>query len=237
MHMTLPTANLRPELALIFHLDTNNRGVLVTRHDVDIAEGFPRIGAGSYVGIDDQRAILDMLTLNTQGIHNEMLPANVLACSGEKLAWHIPGVTRKMHFKVDGHTFTLTVPWPNLVIRIERNTMSVAALPHRKRPTPDTRLYHAPLMNIDEEGVLCTGNASLPQNRQIASIPQWESVLTGTFFTHVNHDMTFRAFTRKNEDGNDWAHIREWKRILKEGYTHFPTARMAPMGLTLGEWI
>ncbi|HCV01183.1 MULTISPECIES: hypothetical protein [Pseudoalteromonas] len=52
----------------------------------------------------------------------------------------------------------------------EPNGLIVFALPSNQRPNENTHLYHAPLMNIYSNGVVCQGNATLP--KKITSITE-----------------------------------------------------------------
>ena len=66
----------------------------------------------------------------------------------------------------------------------------VAALGSSRRPAASTRLYHAPLMNVDAFGRVCTGTADLPASCGIPDIPAWERVMHDTYYSHVNQNHT-----------------------------------------------
>jgi hypothetical protein len=52
------------------------------------------------------------------------------------------------------------------------------------------QLYHAPLMNVDAFGRVCTGTADLPASCGIPDIPAWEQVMHDTCYSHVNQNHT-----------------------------------------------
>ena len=77
----------------------------------------------------------------------------------------------------------------------EPNGLIVFALPSNQRPNENTHLYHAPLMNIYSNGVVCQGNATLP--KKIISIAECmndvEKTVLASNFTHVNLEKTLNA--------------------------------------------
>jgi PRTRC genetic system protein B len=132
---------------------------------------------------------------------------------------------------------TLDVPWPRLLlIATASGRLGMAALRGVGRPRPASRVYHAPLMNVWEGGLVCTGSADLPGGCGLADRAAWEAVVTETAFSHVNQPKTLRL------DGagevTTPAHLKFWKALSKDGKAdEFPHDRLMPMGLTVADFI
>jgi hypothetical protein len=142
-----------------------------------------------------------------------------------------------------------------LLVGVSERGLFVAALTSTRRPTERTRLFHAPLMNVNGQGHVCTGSADLPNAVTLATLPAWEAVITHTFFTHVNHSKTLhlarpsrvtaksrarQGVTRpatSSSDVSTTAHVRFWQRLAREGATRFPKEALVPMQQTVGDFL
>jgi PRTRC genetic system protein B len=163
------------------------------------------------------------------------LPPNVLSVSNRLLVWTMRGGVRPMWFANGGKPFKMDVPWPHLVVGACGRKLHVAALGGLRRPSPKTRLFHAPLMNVFDTGAVCVGNASLPESCGVDSMPGWESVLKDTGFSHVNHLRTLRTTEKQGVDNK--AHLDFWRGLAKAKAASFPRERLAPLGGDLGRFI
>jgi PRTRC genetic system protein B len=66
------------------------------------------------------------------------------------------------------------------------------ALKGKARPTAETKLFHVPMMNVWENGKVCTGSVPLPSSTVAQSIKEWEDAFWNSHFTHPNHKRPVR---------------------------------------------
>lgn len=206
----------------------------LTTHAIEQTPSGVELGAGRLLGLSDQQALLDIL-LGALAAEGGYLPAEVLAHSGAQLAWLVPGRVRPMWFRVAREARVLQVPWPHLLLRAQRNGFALAALKRAVRPSADTPLYHAPLMNVHAHTGLCTGNAPLPQGWSLSHRPQYEAVVFETAFSHVNHDHTL--LLAGSRIVSTAQHYRFWQALDKQHATRFPTRALAPLKRTVAQWL
>jgi PRTRC genetic system protein B len=95
----------------------------------------------------------------------------------------------------------LKVTYPALlyVASKEKRKLNVVALDSDKRPSLDSPVYHAPLMNIDSRSSLCIGNATMPDVPNEKSISEIVKCLVSSNFTHVNQQNTLSEAWRKKQ--------------------------------------
>lgn len=220
------TQMVKPIKALIVHqLDQNlfERGqstnLLVTEHKIHQRPGdtVPMIGAGKALSKSAcRRVALQLASIGERKDSSDVtfLPPNLLAASKSVLCWHEPPKVRPMWFIEAGAS--VTVKWPHLVFIANESGLRVYAVSGNKRPTPDTKLYHAPLMNIYSDGWLCFGSASRPDSLAVDSIPEWNAAIFDSRFSHVNHDRTIKGAPTSAE------HARWWRN--RKGLTLAPKA-------------
>lgn len=124
-----------------------------------------------------------------------------------KLVWYRPAEIRVIH-----HAPTLKLPtnkaWvPAIVYHVERDSLSVYALPNDNRPKENNRLYKAPFFNVNDDGDVCLGNARVqkPKEKTYDNIMKyWEDMFWLSEFSHVNGSEKV-----KSKDLNS-----VWKRLL-----------------------
>lgn len=172
----------------------------VTRHAVRGG----RLGVGQAVSLENLGKALN------QGGDAELavlLPANVVAYSKNLMAWTTNARKARMWFNVGGRHLGFRVTWPPMfwIVDRQRESLRVFALGSAKRPTAQTRLYHAPLMNIGADGVLCEGTARLPKTLSIAEIGEIEACVFDSCFTHTNHTGTLKG------GADDRTHLAYWR--------------------------
>ena len=150
------------------------------------------IGAGCAF---DERALKKLATelVSTLRIKSGILPSNVLSVGDDHIMWWSAPSRRTYFFntrddggihvgKRSGEAFT-----PNLIFVVRRGGMSVFAVKGNKRPEAGTPIYHAPLMNVYEDGTLCMGSMSRPNSTLADSIALWEQSFWDAAFSHPNH--------------------------------------------------
>ena len=236
-----------PVMAIILH--QYGREGFVTLHDVtDKGDGAPVIGAGRVGDSADVAGALHWM-LNRAEMEVAYLPSNVVSVSGRHCVWLAkPRGREPMWFSCGGKGFMVEAPLPHLLYGANRNgTLHVAALGGSRRPAPGTRLYHAPLMNVDGMGRVCTGTAALPASCGIPDIAAWEKVMRETSYTHVNQKHTLKLGGRSGGKANgkgksakevtNALHIKFYRSLDKCGATVFPRENLVAMGMSTGDFI
>lgn len=142
---------------------------------------------------------------------------NVLYSSDKTLIWYraSTGKTEKIWFR-HGDGVCVDALFPTIVFVLNKNTGELRLFAStQKNPTRKSRLYHAPLCNVNSAGSLCFGNADRPNlSASIQSIIRVsESAVFDSMFSHVNHKMTFAS--DKAVETTD--HIRYWQQLSKSG--------------------
>ncbi len=198
----------------------------------------PVIGAGRLLSEADIEALLKSLLQLRQG-NIQLLPSNVVSVSDNHIAWTIPAGVRPMLFNIAGMPMKkLSVPWPKLLMVANRNgKLAVAALKSNHRPTTaKTILYNAPLMNVSHNGAVCTGSATVPGECGIEDLPQWESLMFDTAFSHVNNLRTL-DLGKKNKDVDTKAHYKFWQAVAKHQPNAFPNQHLVPLTKGITQFI
>jgi PRTRC genetic system protein B len=217
---------------LLFH--TKGRELqLVTAHRVGSnGRRVPTIGPGRPITPADEREILALLLGRSSGESAfDVMPDRVLYQDASRTVWWLPGDVRPMHLRdVKGAT-TIRTRWPTLVLMAMDRALYIVALAANQRPASNTPVFHCPLPNVWPTTKLCSGDAALPPGATTADIPHWESVVLDTAFTHSNNRQALRQTGRKENSIEAY-----WKR-RKGQLSPFPLARLAPLEVTLREWI
>lgn len=218
----------KPSFALVFHECENDW--LVTRHAV---RSTGQIAPGSLATLDTVEEALRLL--KGQARQRQLLDAHVLLSAPDETIWYRPAQVRPMWFKRGKQNRMLNVPWPALVFHARDNGLRVAALrAMRKRPSANTRLYHAPLMNIYANASLCLGNISAPPC-DLSGMQGWEAAIYDTLFVHTNHNQTLKHPTPQKDD--NIAHYRFWSKLDQEKAQRFPVRYLVPRNESLGDWL
>lgn len=194
----LDAQSVKLQSAILLYGSTKTYGNLryATIHPVDSAgrDAPPVIRAGRPLdGRSLQSVCADLM--ESARVRSGVLPATVLSVGLEHVVWWSPPGRRTYFFNTsvadDGRVYVgqrngmaLT---PGLVFVAKRQQMMVFAVQGDERPDADTRLCHAPLMNVYEDGKVCTGSMPLPDTTVAASIAKWEEAFWNSNFTHPNH--------------------------------------------------
>ena len=227
-----------PTGALVFHAQhATVRHGAITYHPIDSGADGSSILPGRPMTAADARGLLQALLGDRTGeLH--WLPERLLAMGDESLAWFVPGRVRPMLFRGEkNRTIRLEVPWPTLVFAATDGAIRLAAIKSRGRPTHRTPLYHAPLWNVSRDGQVCLGSATVPHLEGAAVIPDYESAIFDTLFSHANFRGNLRY--RQNADGSteDRHHIAFWRELAETKPSRFPHEMLVPMGLRLGRFL
>lgn len=122
------------------------------------------------------------------GVHlpREVLPPGVLCRTHEVIAWWTPPAVQMLFYggakyphleKLNGED----LPLPALVWRLETGPgmLYVRALRGSDHPTPDALLCHAPLLNVEESGLVCQGSMRRPKAVSVHTLARWEEAVFG----------------------------------------------------------
>lgn len=197
------------------------RGTLITEHPVMFEGKRMKLQRGQLIDAASLTGILASFTADAGG----WLPPGAFYQSRQRIAWHVPAQVRRMAFTVEGHSRSLRVPWPNLVLIAHAGGgLQVLALAGGQTPEPKARVYHAPLMNLSDQGDLCFGNATHPPFA-LESAPAFEDALFRSRFTHVNHPHTLagRGTTSNLE------HVEFWQALHDAKARELPAKALRPM--------
>ncbi|AXV67705.1 hypothetical protein D0907_20465 (plasmid) [Pseudoalteromonas lipolytica] len=193
--------NHTPQVALVFHGQSANNIFCATKHMID-SDGMK---LGEYIDVPEcieiMRSQFSPKKIETKTDDLELLPSNVILNNSKALVWHKPSHKGIFWYRSHNAKTEFSIIYPALLFCLEKgkqgepNGLIVFALPSNQRPNENTHLYHAPLMNIYSNGVVCQGNATLP--KKIISIAECmndvEKTVLASNFTHVNHEKTLKA--------------------------------------------
>ena len=110
--------------------------------------------------------------------------------NGNKVVWFTKATQRELYF-----IESLGIPKgkanvPPMLWVANRNGLAVFALPNRRRPTINTKLYNAPFFNVYEDGNVCMGTVDV-RIKKTASLEEfinkWEGFFFNSYFSHLMH--------------------------------------------------
>lgn len=236
-----PNSLPEPQFALIFH-KTQTNGYInsqfsyeITQHEINELRGGYYLGPGRAFNLSDLDTLITILNNSESEGERLILPENLLLQGANELAWYLPGAIRPMWFNLGERQTKLNVPWPALLFHVQGGALRVVALGKQGRPQVSDPVYQAPLMNIDEHGVVCTGGAVLPKGCMVEHMKAWEGVMFNTFFTHTNMDHTLRI--KDNKEVDDKTHLKFWRKLAREKTKQFPKRNLVSIGLNVGKYL
>ncbi|RPD43072.1 hypothetical protein [Chitinophaga barathri] len=153
-----------------------------------------------------------------------LIPLSVLHIGEGSAIWYTPAAIRPLHF-IDGLNIeSRNYPVPALLWSASGNRLRIFALTGQEPPDLDTQLYHAPFLNVSDEGNVCMGNAGIDleacANLQ-KTMDAWERHFFGSLFSHSNR-----------KAGPDPTTI--WQSIAADA-TSFPPAKLQLTRFTLNQ--
>jgi PRTRC genetic system protein B len=167
-----------------------------TIHPVDCGQNgaAPVIRAGRPADRNSLKAVVGGL-MDASRIRSGVLPDNILSTGTEHIVWWQRPAQRTYFFKTregaDDAAFVGTrsglAPTPGLVFVAKGQRMEVYAVKGDARPDAATKLFHAPLMNVYDDGRICTGSMPLPDSTVAESVVAWEKSFWESNFSHPNH--------------------------------------------------
>lgn len=167
--------------ALVAYKHTKTGRLDFTSHEV-IALGDTgqfTLGAGRAFTEEDKDSLVDVL-LNADDVV-EFISPSILVKSRRMLVWYTQPQVIDVLFREVSHQ----APIPGLIFIATYGKLRCYAFTGDSRPTPETKLFYAPLGNMYESGSFCTGNCVTPKDVSINSIPGWEQFVLQCVNTHT----------------------------------------------------
>ncbi len=162
----------------------------ITKHPVSLINNGPVIRPGTPMTEGDYLDLVKSLS-NRQRPSINWIESNVLCHSQNRLIWWVPPQSIPLFFDVRAEDGTGVhrsgiCPIPGLIFVAEGRDLWLYAVKGDKRPTPETKLYQAPFLNVWADGMLCIGNAPLPAEEQRHNPTTWQDMFFRSRFTHSN---------------------------------------------------
>lgn len=241
-HRLSEAGSLKAQTALLIYSDGSRAAC--TSHPVALEPRRKKLFL--MPGTPVERAEIIKLAQQLAGVKSsnrrDLLPANLLVATVDCLAWHLPSQRRNIFVSMSDKQFNADVNGrevlhPALLFVAKESghgrDLYVWALADNARPDAQTPLFRAPYFNVYQTGHLCEGSYRLPENCDLAGIPQWESAFFDTHFSHTNLDA--RQLT-----SHPHGHNALWREMLKTRLKTFPAKWLLPLktgerALTLGE--
>lgn len=156
-----------------------------TRHAVQQSpDGAPVILPGSPISEENLYDAYSELIGETS---LQMLDKNTLAFNVNTLVFWSPPKVRHVRFICPEPMGSASgyAPHPGLIFVWKKHELSVFAVKGRKKPSLSTQIFHAPYMNLFEDGDMCLGNVVLPKPEP-CNVPACEAAFFQSYFTHAN---------------------------------------------------
>lgn len=229
----LPFANqFKPAMAVVVY---TNEGLQLKLVKHDITNG--AFGQATPISPEVGASLIAQITQEQSQLNCSLIPDNLLYSSHALMVWKVKRHVRKLFC---GDT-CIEVSLPNLLFSYAgNNRLSIYALSSDKRPDNDTKLFHAPLMNVYSSGSVCLGNVSLPAEPSVQDMGLIVNEVMGARHTHSNHQAAIRVKGRNEQDNTDRNYIQRFyaqlkgQRILKRDLNPVMNGRGQ---LTLGQLI
>lgn len=143
---------------------------------------------------------------------------NVIYHSDELLVWYRKpsNEPEKLWFRWSNQHIQVRAKLPTLVFFANKDGLFVFSA-CSSVVGRNTHLYHAPLANINDRGLLCFGSADRPDSKDSLSVrvQKYESGLLDTNFSHISCTKTFKSLVGNKHDTSD--HIKCWQSFEKSG--------------------
>lgn len=209
---------------------------ILTVHDVLQSNKGPVIGAGQAMSDIDR----EMLRSHLNGEKPEKAmwwPENLLFRDAYQMVWYVPPAKRNMYFRSGTTSKKFSVMWPGLVMSYKLDKgFRIVAYAGKGRPTAGQKLYHAPLWNIDNKGVMCAGTAITASELNDEAMNVWNRAVFETNFTHPNHDNYIRSRNKSKKGRVSQAQYMKMLQQKELNGSPFCASEMEPINTTLKAW-
>ncbi|WP_186058895.1 PRTRC system protein B [Burkholderia gladioli] len=214
------------EAALLLYRSADHQQVYVTRHTARVVDGVPMLLAGQPATRRQLASFVEAASNHTgqQGFVHE----RVIYSGPATVAWWAPAAPRMVWFRADepiGDRHAI-VDHPALLFVAHGGKRYVFALASSVRPTAETPLYRAPYFNVNNSGLVCTGNVDIASTPNTADVERYEDdEFFRSRFTHTNGTDLI--------SGGGAAEL--WVDLLNGA--QFPTERLIPLKETVSATI
>lgn len=200
----------------------------VTKHPVELFDGKPVIRPGVPFNEKDYKQLVDGLKPSDRPVV-EWLDRKVLAKGAGRTLWWTPPQKRGMFFKsigkklVDGQG---NLANPGLVFLADKKSLYIYAFKGKDAPTKQTVLYQCPMFNVWASGLVCNGNAGVPNAEDAGNPDAWEKFFFGSRFTHPNIEGADRLTKGVSP-------VKFWKSQIEKPDDEFPEQVLVELDLTV----
>lgn len=239
----VPEGTLVPIRAAVFYgdLDRSGRERIhhASLHGMEMTPAGARLAEGKPITAEAMQSLAAMAA-DAVKRKAEILPASVLVSSDDWLVWWRPEGVEDMSFDIsigNGEEdrerlqgVCLAMPLPPLVFALQRghgvggsHGIFVFATDRNERPGPGTPIYRAPLLNVNDNGIVCWGDGERPKTRSVEDLDQWERLYFSSQFTHVNGSSPVKSS----------APYKWIADLCASGAKRFPAEELKPMRVSL----
>lgn len=216
-------AQHRPTRAIVLH--ENDVSAYASVHPLRLDKGQWRTGPGTNLSRDAAIAALKKLLGLSHG--REIIPEHVLYSDSGRTLWYRTARRAPAFFHTGNAAFDRdlqgkTALYPALLFLAVPNNLYAWALPDDSRPATDTKLYRAPVLNVYDDGRLCSGTAKLPIEIGL-DISVFERAFYETTFTHSNYRAQLTSFPG--------GHDALWRELARPECKAFDRKWLAPAPL------
>lgn len=227
-NISVPTKPLTNSFAYVFSVLPQGSHV-ISHHEIENGV----IGAGRFIDNHDICKTLSKIT-DTQS-KEVWVDERILFEDVDTLVWYkkATNTPTDLWFRSTKNTFSLSVLLPTLIFIKSKSagTLHIFACAQRGRPTPNTRLYNAPLCNTSATGSFCWGGATPPVTSDNAALIEGtEAEFFGSAFSHTSNGCTFAP--KYGRITNMREHIAIWEQLV-ERKQRPKASDLTPNGLTL----
>lgn len=183
---------IKAQALLAYHHTKSDRLEFTVHPVIEAAnKGNFTLGAGRAFSEEDKENFIDiMLNLDSEV---EFIDLRILVKSRQMLVWYNPPRKSEISFKSSAFSGNIDTIIPGLIFIATPGNLRCYSYKGKSRPTPDTKLYWAPLGNMYKNGSFCTGNCETPKDNSIASIPEWERFVLECTNTHTGNVQVLKS--------------------------------------------
>jgi PRTRC genetic system protein B len=199
--------------AVIFNSFVNEKRdqhTTVTSHPISTINSRFVLGAGQVLSMKDQSRMAALLVDNLD-TELKIFPDSVIARSFDSIVWYREAKPALMRFIFNDKVIEQTAPCPNLIFKIKNKTLSVVAVGGKRKPTSESKLYHAPFANIYEGTDMCVGSNELPPYPSLTDIDRIERMFFESEFTDTKHNLAIKQVEGWQEHVSFWESIANKK--------------------------
>ena len=211
--------------ALLIHHHNETKNIDITTHGVIPVEGGGfTLGAGRAMTLADR----DQLTaiLLDEDRETQFIQEHILAASRSMICWYRKPGFAELPFSVSQKLSTIKAPLPGLIfVASAAAPLRCFAFKGNARPTPETKLFYAPLGNVYSKGTFCSGNTNVSRTLTLSNIPDWENFVLGAASTHMGDISPIKGIQR----GELAPLVSFLEGLTAAGKKAFPVGKLVPV--------